>query len=225
MQILLVEDNTLLSHHLQERLSACDHHVSLAADGKEGLYMAREFPCDVAIIDLGLPSMDGFEVIRQVRQSGATFPILVLTARGNWQDKVEALQLGADDYVVKPFQFEELEARLNVLLRRSTGFVKSRIEGGPFVVDTHRKQAFVGEQVLNLTAYEYKILEYLMTHHQQVISKERLLSYLYGDNDEREANVVEVLTGRLRRKLDSAAGVNPIDTVRGQGYLFNVACH
>ncbi|PBD22496.1 DNA-binding response regulator, partial [Pseudomonas aeruginosa] len=130
----------------------------------------------------------------------------------------------ADDYVVKPFQFEELEARLNALLRRSSGFVQSTIEAGPLVLDLNRKQALVEEQPVALTAYEYRILEYLMRHHQQVVAKERLMEQLYPDDEERDANVIEVLVGRLRRKLEACGGFKPIDTVRGQGYLFTERC-
>jgi two-component system response regulator PhoP len=168
--------------------------------------------------------MSGLDLIREFRSQGKTFPILILTARGNWQDKVEGLAAGADDYVVKPFQFEELEARLNALLRRSSGFAQSSIEAGPLVLDTNRKQALVNGESLQLTAFEYRILEYLMRHHQQVVAKERLIEQLYPDDDERDPNVIEVLVGRLRRKLETAAGFKPIDTVRGQGYIFNELC-
>ena len=159
-----------------------------------------------------------------LRSQEKTFPILILTARGNWQDKVEGLAAGADDYVVKPFQFEELEARLNALLRRSSGFVQATIGAEPLVLDLNRKQATLFEQPLALTAYEYRILEYLMRHHQQVISKDRLIEQLYPDDEERDPNVIEVLVGRLRRKLEGNAGFKPIETVRGQGYLFTEVC-
>lgn len=224
MNILIVEDNDLLRHHLAERLAAIGFHVLPAADGAEALHYAHEFAPEMAIVDLGLPEVDGFEVIRRLRSSGSTVPILVLTARGNWQDKVEALQLGADDYVVKPFQFEEVEARLNALLRRAAGFVQPRIEAGVFSLDLNRRQAFVGDTVLALTAFEYRVLEYLMLHHRQTVSKERLLSQLYGPDEDRDPNVVEVLVGRLRRKLEQMGGVNPITTVRGRGYLFDMPC-
>ena len=149
---------------------------------------------------------------------------MILTARGNWKDKVEALQLGADDYVVKPFQYEELEARLNALLRRAAGVSQQRIEAGIFSLDMGRSQCFVGEQLLPLTAFEYRVLEYLMLHHKQTVSKERLLAQLYGPDEERDSNVIEVLIGRLRRKLESASGINPIETVRSRGYLFDIPC-
>ncbi len=224
MNILIAEDNNLLRHHLTERLTSSNYHVLAAGDGREAQHLSREYPVDIAIVDLGLPTLDGFELIRSLRGEGMAFPILVLTARGNWQDKVEALQLGADDYVVKPFQFEELEARLNALLRRAAGFTQPRIEVGGFSLDMNRRQAFVGDQLLALTAFEFRVLEYLMLHHKQTVSKDKLLVLLYGPDEERDGNVIEVLVGRLRRKLEAASGINPIATVRGRGYLFD-PCH
>ncbi|MCP1608131.1 response regulator [Pseudomonas citronellolis] len=224
MKLLVVEDEALLRHHLYTRLGEQGHVVDAVGNAEEALYRAHEYHHDLAIIDLGLPGMSGLDLIREFRSQGKAFPILILTARGNWQDKVEGLAAGADDYVVKPFQFEELEARLNALLRRSSGFVQATIEAGPLSLDLNRKQATVDGQVLGLTAFEYRILEYLMRHHQQVVSKERLIEQLYPDDDERDPNVIEVLVGRLRRKLESHEGFRPIDTVRGQGYLFTERC-
>ncbi|MED5612085.1 MULTISPECIES: response regulator [Pseudomonas] len=224
MKLLVVEDEALLRHHLYTRLGEQGHVVDAVGNAEEALYRAGEYHHDLAVIDLGLPGMSGLDLIREFRSQGKTFPILILTARGNWQDKVEGLAAGADDYVVKPFQFEELEARLNALLRRSSGFVQATIEAGPLLLDLNRKQATVDGQALGLTAFEYRILEYLMRHHQQVVSKERLIEQLYPDDDERDPNVIEVLVGRLRRKLESHEGFRPIDTVRGQGYLFTERC-
>ncbi|ANI16343.1 DNA-binding response regulator [Pseudomonas citronellolis] len=224
MKLLVVEDEALLRHHLYTRLGEQGHVVDAVGNAEEALYRAREYHHDLAIIDLGLPGMSGLDLIREFRSQGKAFPILILTARGNWQDKVEGLAAGADDYVVKPFQFEELEARLNALLRRSSGFVQATIEAGPLLLDLNRKQATVAGETLGLTAFEYRILEYLMRHHQQVVSKERLIEQLYPDDDERDPNVIEVLVGRLRRKLESHEGFRPIDTVRGQGYLFTERC-
>ncbi|KSW22846.1 transcriptional regulator, partial [Pseudomonas sp. ADP] len=209
---------------LYTRLGEQGHVVDAVGNAEEALYRAHEYHHDLAIIDLGLPGMSGLDLIREFRSQGKAFPILILTARGNWQDKVEGLAAGADDYVVKPFQFEELEARLNALLRRSSGFVQATIEAGPLLLDLNRKQATVAGETLGLTAFEYRILEYLMRHHQQVVSKERLIEQLYPDDDERDPNVIEVLVGRLRRKLESHEGFRPIDTVRGQGYLFTERC-
>lgn len=225
MKLLVVEDEALLRHHLQTRLTEAGHVVDAAANAEEALFRTQEFNHDLAIVDLGLPGMDGLELIRELRSQGHVFPILILTARGNWQHKVEGLSAGADDYVVKPFQFEELEARLNALLRRSSGFVQSTIEAGPLVLDLNRKQASIEGETLALTAYEYRILEYLMRRHQQVVAKERLMEQLYPDDEERDPNVIEVLIGRLRRKLEAGSGFKPIETVRGQGYIFNQPCH
>lgn len=224
MKLLVVEDEALLRHHLYTRLGEQGHVVDAVADAEEALYRAEEYHHDLAVVDLGLPGMSGLDLIRQLRSRDKTFPVLILTARGNWQDKVEGLAAGADDYVVKPFQFEELEARLNALLRRSSGFVQSTIEAGPLVLDLNRKQALMNGESLGLTAFEYRILEYLMRHHQQVVAKERLMEQLYPDDDERDPNVIEVLVGRLRRKLEGDNGFRPIDTVRGQGYLFIERC-
>jgi len=224
MKVLVVEDEALLRHHLHTRLSESGHVVDAVADAEEALYRTREFNHDLAVIDLGLPGISGLDLIRQLRSNGESFPILILTARGNWQDKVEGLAAGADDYVVKPFQFEELEARLNALLRRSSGFTQASIEAGALRLDLNRKQATVNDEPLALTAFEYRILEYLMRHQQQVVAKERLMEQLYPDDEERDANVIEVLVGRLRRKLEAQGNLRPIETVRGLGYLFTERC-
>ena len=200
MKLLVVEDEALLRHHLLTRLGEQGHVVDAVADAEEALYRVAEYNHDLAIVDLGLPGMGGLELIRTLREQGKQFPILILTARGNWQNKVEGLAAGADDYVVKPFQFEELEARLNALLRRSSGFVQSTISAGPLVLDINRKQALLSDESIALTAYEYRILEYLMRHQQQVVAKERLIEQLYPDDEERDPNVIEVLVGRLRRQ-------------------------
>jgi two-component system response regulator PhoP len=221
MKLLVVEDEALLRHHLFTRLSESGHVVEAVANAEEALYQVHQYNHDLAVVDLGLPGMDGMEFIRQVRAAGKQFPILILTARGNWEHKVAGLATGADDYVVKPFQFEELEARLNALLRRSSGFTQATIVAGPLVLDLNRKQATLDEQPLGLTAFEYRILEYLMRHHQQVVSKDRLMEQLYPDDDERDPNVIE---GRLRRKLEGRLSFKPIDTVRGLGYLFTERC-
>ncbi|MDX5371262.1 MAG: response regulator [Pseudomonadaceae bacterium] len=224
MKILVVEDEALLRHHLHTRLGERAFVVDAVADAEEALYRAQEFNHDLAIVDLGLPGMGGLDLIRQLRGQGRSLPILILTARGNWQDKVEGLAAGADDYLVKPFQFEELEARLHALLRRSVGLVQSSVEAGPLRLDLNRKQALVEDQPLALTAFEYRILEYLMLHPQQVVSKDRLMEQLYEGDDERDPNVIEVLVGRLRRKIEGACALRPIDTVRGQSYLFTERC-
>lgn len=224
MKLLLVEDEELLRHHLSSRFGEAGHVVDAVANAEDGLFQAQQYNHDVAIVDLGLPGMGGLDLIRELRSMGRTFPILILTARGNWQDKVEGLSSGADDYVVKPFQFEELEARINALVRRSSGFVQAAISAGALQLDLNRKQASVDAVPMQLTAFEYRILEYLMRHHQQVVSKDRLIEQLYPDDAERDPNVIEVLVGRLRRKLELAGDLKLIETVRGQGYMFTEHC-
>ena len=225
MKILIVEDEDLLRQHLCMQLSALNHTPHATANAEEGLYYAQEYRIDVAIIDLGLPGMNGLDMIRQLRQQGNTFPILILTARGNWQDKVQGLDAGADDYVVKPFQFEELNARLNALTRRAGGFSWQQITADPFRLNLDSRQLYVGEDPIKLTSYEYRLLEYMMHNYKRVLSKERLAEQLYSDEEGRDSNVIEVLIARLRKKLEQAeGGSNPIKTVRGQGYMFNLTC-
>ncbi len=224
MKLIVVEDEALLRHHLLMRLGEEGHVVEAVADGESALRKVKDLKYDLAVIDLGLPGMSGIELIRELRQQGQQMPILILTARGSWQNKVEGLAAGADDYVVKPFQFEELEARLKALLRRASGFVQSTISAGPLILDLNKKQATLSGECIGLTAFEYRILEYLMRHQQQVVAKERLIEQLYPDDEERDQNVIEVLVGRLRRKLEADVGFKPIETVRGQGYIFNEAC-
>ncbi len=220
MRLLVVEDQSLLRQTLVQGLSQNGYVVDDAADGKAGLYYATEFDYDAAIIDLGLPLIDGISLIKQIRSSEKTFPILILTARGDWQDKVEGLDAGADDYVVKPFQIEEILARLNALLRRAAGFAKSLIEFGPIVLDISAKRVSLHGASVDLTAYEYKLLEYLMLHPGQVISKTELTEHLYAQDYDRDSNVLEVFVRRLRQKLDAADTLKPIETIRGQGYRF-----
>lgn len=219
MQLLVVEDDPLLAHYLMTSLQEMGNLVRHAANCEEARYQKDNFPFDVAIIDLGLPDGDGVELIEQWRQQQLTQPIMILTARGNWEDKVRGLNAGADDYLVKPFQLPELIARLNALLRRSDGYVSSTIKAGPLALDLLSKQATFHDQQLALTAYEYQILEYMMRHNGEVIAKQQLIDALYPDGDG-EINTVEVLISRLRRKLKDPALPSAIDTVRGQGYRF-----
>ena len=222
MRLLVVEDESLLLQQLGSGLTKEGYVVDAAADGKAGLYFATEFNYDAAIIDLGLPKIDGTSLIRQIRADGKTFPILILTARGDWQDKVAGLDAGADDYVVKPFQLEEIVARLNALLRRAAGFAKPVLEFGPLHLDISAKRLTVSKHNVDLTAYEYKLLEYLMLHPGQVISKTELTEHLYAQDYDRDSNVLEVFVRRLRQKLDPEQTLKPIETVRGQGYRFNL---
>jgi two-component system response regulator PhoP len=196
--------------------------VEQAADGKEGLYCAQEYPIDLAIIDLGLPEISGLDIIRKTREGGKSYPILILTARDRWQDKVDGLDAGADDYVVKPFQFEEVIARVNALLRRSGGWASSEMIAGPVSLDLSRQEVKVHEVAIELTSFEYKILEYLMIRAGQVISKTELTERLYDQDFERDSNVIEVFVGRLRKKLGPDNSIKPIETLRGRGYRFGL---
>lgn len=218
MRILVVEDEVQLQEQLRAKLKDSGYVVDAAQDGEEGLYYGREYEYDAAVVDLGLPKLGGIELINQLRVEDRRFPILVLTARGNWQDKVEGLEAGADDYLTKPFQMEELLARLNALLRRAAGYASPLISEGPLSLDTAKKEVRVHEALVELTAYEYKVLEYLMLNPSRVVSKTELTDHLYEQDFERDSNVIEVFVGRLRKKL---VPLNPIRTVRGQGYRFN----
>ena len=220
MRLLVIEDDMTLRETLVASLSEAGFAVEQAADGTEGLYFAQEYPIDLAIIDLGLPGMSGLEIIRQVRAEGKTYPILILTARDRWEDKVDGLSAGADDYVVKPFHFEEVSARVNALLRRSGGWASSQLDAGPVSLDMSRPELKVNTAVLELTSFEYKIIEYLMVRAGQVISKSELTDRLYDQDFERDSNVIEVFIGRLRKKMDPDNTLKPIETLRGRGYRF-----
>jgi two-component system response regulator PhoP len=221
MRVLLVEDEPSLRETLAARLKRDGFAVDAAPDGEEGLYFGREYPLDVAIIDLGLPKLSGMDLIRTLREEGKEFPILVLTARGDWQDKVEGLEAGADDYLVKPFHVEELLARLNALVRRSAGgWTQAKLSLGPIVLDTAAQELRVDDQSTELTSYEYRVLEYLMMHAGEVVSKTRLTEHIYDQDFDRDSNVIEVFIGRLRKKLDRNGDLKPIETLRGRGYRF-----
>jgi two-component system response regulator PhoP len=220
MRLLVIEDESLLREQLEQGLSKQGYVVDTAEDGKVGLYYATEYEYDAAIIDLGLPEIDGISLIKQTRSSGKKFPILILTARGDWQDKVAGLDAGADDYVVKPFQLEEILARLNALLRRAAGFATSVLEFDSINLDIAAKRLTVSGENVDLTAYEYKMLEYLMMNPDKVVSKTELTEHLYAQDYDRDSNVLEVFVRRLRQKLDPAQTLKPIETVRGQGYRF-----
>ncbi len=223
MKILIAEDDRLLNHHIKTLLQEAGHQVHAAHEAEEALHFAEDYPIDVAIIDLGLPDVDGLSLIRQLRDRQIPFPILILTARGSWQDKVEGLEVGADDYVVKPFQKEELLARLNALVRRSAGFISPQIQAGPFRLDLSRKELTIVDEAVVLTHFEYSILEYLMRNSGQVVSKQQLMDQLYDDGDG-DPNTLEVLVSRLRKKLDPDGALQPITTIRRQGYLFTLPC-
>ncbi len=218
MRILLIEDEDKLREQLVLTLHQNGYAVDATGTGTEGEYLGLEYPIDAAIVDLGLPDKPGSAVIECWRAQRRTFPILILTARGRWEDKVAGLELGADDYLVKPFHNEELLARLRALLRRAAGWTQSRIECGPILMDLGTKRVTVSARELDLTALEFKVLEYLMLRADAVLSKSDLTEHLYEDDSERDSNVLEVIIGRLRKKIDPERALNPIETIRGQGY-------
>lgn len=220
MRILIIEDEDRLREQLANTLDARGYTVASAADGEEGLYLGQEYPTDLGIVDIGLPKLSGIEVIRRLRAAGRAFPILILTARGKWQDKVEGLDAGADDYLVKPFHQEELLARVNALLRRAAGWSSPVVQCGPVSLDTTKQQVRVNGQDVELTAYEYKVLEYLMLHAGMVVSKAELTEHIYDQDFDRDSNVLEVFVRRLRKKLDPEDRLQPIETLRGRGYRF-----
>jgi two-component system response regulator PhoP len=222
MRILIVEDELTLQQQLGDELRAQDYVVDVASDGEEGLYYALEYPIDLAIIDLGLPKIDGVEVIKKIRQAGHAYPVLILTARSRWQEKVEGLESGADDYLTKPFHPQELSARLKVLLRRSVGLADNVLVCGEVKIDTSSKQVFLNGQPLTITAYEYRLLSYLMMHTGKVLSKRELIDHIYEEDDERDSNTIEVFIRRLRKKLDPDDQLQPIETQRGRGYRFRL---
>jgi len=218
MRVLLIEDDRRLLETLSNHLREAGYAVDESADGIEGLYLGEEFPVDLAVIDLGLPTLSGLEVIRQLRSKGRDFPILVLTARSEWQDKVAGLEAGADDYLTKPFHVEELMARINALMRRAGGHARPRVQLGPVTVDLTGQRVFLDGKEIELTTYEYKVLNYLVMHPEEVVTKTDLSEHIYEEDADRDSNVIEVFIGRLRRKIDPDGTLNPIETLRGRGY-------
>ena len=222
MRVLIVEDDPDLRSQIASTFGDEGFVVETAADGEQGLYMASEYPLDLAVIDLGLPKTSGIDIIRKTRKAGRSFPILILTARDGWQSKVEGLEAGADDYLVKPFHRQELLARARALLRRSGGWATATLSSGPIVLDTSSKSVTASGQQVELTSYEYRVLEYMLTHAGKVISKTELTEHLYNEDAERDSNVIEVFIRRLRSKLDPEGKLNPIATLRGSGYRWDL---
>ncbi len=223
MRALVVEDEQTLREQIESTLREHEYAIDSAADGNEGLYLATTMPIDIAIIDLGLPGIDGLSLIKKLREKKCTYPVLILTARDNWQDKVEGLEAGADDYLAKPFHLEELMARLRALLRRSGGWSESKLQFDRLLIDTRTQQVSVDNEVIELTAYEYRVISYLGMHAGSVISKAMLLDHLYEEESNPDPNVVEVFIRRLRQKLDKDKTLNPIETLRGRGYRLALA--
>ena len=222
MRLLLIEDDAALRLGLARQLEAEGYRVDQAADGEEGLFLAQEYPVDLAIVDLGLPKLNGITIVQRLRAKGSALPILILTARGSWQDKVAGLEAGADDYLVKPFEFQELAARVKALLRRSLKSPTDLLVLGPLAIDLAGQVVRLDGEPLELTTFEYRMLEYLVRQRERVVTKQELSDYLYPHGDDRDSNVLEVLIGRLRRKLDPDGTLAPIETVRGRGYRFRL---
>jgi two-component system response regulator PhoP len=218
MRLLVVEDEKTLCEQIQHYLSDKGFAVDIAHNGSDGFYMGKEFPIDAAVIDIGLPDFSGIELIKRLRKAKITIPILILTARTRWQEKVEGLEAGADDYLVKPFHYEELLARINALIRRSAGLAHPVLTHDNIELDTVAQEVKVSGVALELTAYEYKVLEYLMFRKGELISKSVLTAHIYDEDFDRDSNVIEVFIGRLRKKLDPDGTRKPIETLRGRGY-------
>ncbi|HYH20389.1 MAG TPA: response regulator transcription factor [Azospirillum sp.] len=214
MRVLVVEDTPELGRQLTQRLAAEGYAVDLAVDGEEGQFLGQTEPYDAVILDLGLPKVDGLSVLRSWRRDGVTMPVLILTARGAWTEKVQGIDAGADDYLAKPFNMEELLARVRALIRRAKGHASAEIACGGVVLDTRTGRVTVRGEPVELTAYEYRVLSYLMHRKGQVVSRTELIEHVYAQDFDRDSNTVEVFVGRLRRKL----GTDIIKTVRGLGY-------
>ena len=222
MRLLLVEDDISLQTNLKNCLVKANYSVDVASDGQDGLYQGEEYTYDAAIIDVGLPLIDGISLIKCLREKNIDYPILVLTARDSWQDKVAGLDAGADDYLTKPFQNEELLARLNALIRRSVGQTNPVLTNGPLSIDTKSYQVSVNETVIKLSSSEYKLLAYLMHHKGEVKSKSILTEHIYDQDFDLDSNVIEVFIRRLRKKLDPDNQYDFIVTHRGLGYQLKI---
>ena len=214
MRILIVEDDINLNRQLAEALKEAGYVVDTAFDGEEGHFLGDTEPYDAIILDIGLPEMDGITVLEKWRGAGCAVPVLILTARDRWSDKVAGIDAGADDYVAKPFHVEEVLARIRALIRRAAGHASSEIVCGPVRLDTKSSKATVDGKPLKLTSHEYRLLAYLMHHKGEVVSRTELVEHMYDQDFDRDSNTIEVFVGRLRKKM----GVDLIETVRGLGY-------
>ncbi|HVY88942.1 MAG TPA: response regulator transcription factor [Hyphomonadaceae bacterium] len=214
MRVLVVEDDPDLGRQLSDALTQAGYAVDLAVDGEEGHFLGDTEPYDAAVLDLGLPKMDGVRVLEKWRGAGKDMPVLILTARDRWSEKVAGFDAGADDYLTKPFFTEELLARLRALMRRAAGHASAALECGDLRVDTRAARASVNGEPIKLTAHEYRVLSYLMHHQGRVVPRTELVEHIYDQDFDRDSNTIEVFVGRLRRKI----GSNRILTERGLGY-------
>ena len=214
MRLLVIEDDKDLNRQLVAALEQAGYAVDAAHDGEEGWFLGDTEPYDAVVLDIGLPKKDGLTVLEDWRRAGRTMPVLILTARDRWSDKVQGFDAGADDYVAKPFHMEEVLARLRALLRRATGHSTNELTCGPVQLDTKSGRVVVSGQAVKLTSHEYRLLAYLMHHNGRIVSRTELVDHLYDQDFDRDSNTVEVFIGRLRKKL----GVDVIETVRGLGY-------
>jgi two-component system, OmpR family, response regulator len=219
MRILVVEDDPNLNRQLVQALGDAGYIVDKAEDGEEGHYLGETNPYDAVILDLGLPILDGVSVLEKWRRAGRKMPVLILTARDRWSDKVSGFDAGADDYVVKPFNMEEILARIRALVRRSAGHASAELVCGPVTLDTKGARVLVNGMAVKLTSQEYRLLEYLMMHGGKVVSRTELVEHLYDQDFDRDSNTIEVFVGRLRKKL----GVDVLHTIRGMGYTMSEA--
>lgn len=219
MRLLVVEDDRDLNRQLVAALEQAGYVVDRAYDGEEGLFLAGTEPYDAIVLDIGLPKQDGIAVLEGLRSAGRTAPVLLLTARDRWSDKVRGFDAGADDYVAKPFHMEEVLARLRALVRRASGHATAELVSGPVRLDTRASRVVVDGNAIKLTSHEYRLLSYLMHHAGRVVSRSELVEHLYDQDFDRDSNTIEVFVGRLRKKL----GVDLIQTMRGLGYLIEKA--
>ena len=218
MRLLVVEDDKDLNRQLCSALEDAGYVVDRAFDGEEGHFLGETEPYDAVILDMGLPQRDGASVLNAWREAGRAMPVLILTARDRWSDKVNAFDSGADDYVTKPFHMEEVLARVRALLRRATGHSRSDLVCGPLVLDTRNGRVTMNGNPVRLTSHEYRLIAYLMHHQGRIISRSEIIEHLYDQDFDRDSNTIEVFVGRLRKKL----GMDLIETVRGLGYRLDV---
>jgi two-component system OmpR family response regulator len=217
VRALVVEDDPDLNRQLVTALEDADYVVDTATDGEEGCFLGETEPYDIVILDLGLPQMDGLTVLEQWRRGDRKMPVIILTARDRWSDKVAGMDAGADDYLAKPFHMEELLARVRAQVRRAAGHAKSEIECGPVRLDTKSGRVTNDGQVVKLTSHEYRLVSYLMHHKGRVVSRTELVEHMYDQDFDRDSNTIEVFVGRLRKKIPA----NLIRTVRGLGYCLS----